>query len=346
MSAIGSSSIGQSSTNDHAAGGLPLSSSRPSGITSSSSSSSENNLWTTSQKNLDTMLAQELSKLSMEERSQAEYDIHGVAEEVKETPQMISQSLGELQEILSRMIHTDESSVSLPPKTTITPYEKALSQNADFVQDSALRLKFLRAERFQVQGAADRMFRFFALKEELFGTEKLTKEITIQDLDPEDQECLKSGICQILPFPDRAGRLVLFWNTCLRGNSSLQSRMRTNYYMYMAASRDEDCQRKGMVIVIMNFGQKGNSKEIKAANRLPAMLSCYPVRFDAMHTCVDPLTVEEKKAYHSLVVARSGDRVRIRARRHEGMHCRILFIYLATMTLILTLCMSCSHRHL
>ena len=46
-----------------------------------------------SNEQLDSLLAQELSKLSMADRQQAEFDIHGVAEEVKETPDMVQQQL-------------------------------------------------------------------------------------------------------------------------------------------------------------------------------------------------------------------------------------------------------------
>ena len=187
-----------------------------------------------SNEQLDSLLAQELSKLSMADRQEAEFDIHGVAEEVKETPDMVQQQVKAMQAYLV----THDSSSSRTAATTTSDgrdgrnsshwscYLKAKQQNPAYVSDPKLLLSFLRAERFQVEAAADRMCSFLELKEKLFGSESISRQITIQDhFDADDQECLKSGVCQLLPIPDRAGRVVLVWNASLRGASSRISRV-------------------------------------------------------------------------------------------------------------------------
>ena len=185
-----------------------------------------------SNEQLDSLLAQELSKLSMADRQEAEFDIHGVAEEVKETPDMIQQQLKAMQAYLvnrhssSRTEATTTSDGRFSDSSHWSCYQKAKQQNPAYVSDPKLLLSFLRAERFQVEAAADRMCSFLELKEKLFGSESISRQITIQDhFDADDQDCLKSGVCQLLPIPDRAGRVVLVWNSSLRGASSRISRV-------------------------------------------------------------------------------------------------------------------------
>ena len=70
---------------------------------------------------------------------------------------------------------------------------------------------FLRAESFDPYNAASRMVRFFDEKYELFGADKLTKDITQDDLDPDDIAALERGVYQELPEKDCAGRKVFFF---------------------------------------------------------------------------------------------------------------------------------------
>ena len=55
-----------------------------------------------------------------------------------------------------------------------------------YVENQAFPLRFLRAERFDAQKAAVRLVRNFQMKLDLFGKELLVKEITQQDLNPQD----------------------------------------------------------------------------------------------------------------------------------------------------------------
>jgi hypothetical protein len=62
-----------------------------------------------------------------------------------------------------------------------------------------MRLMFLRAESYDSYTAASRMARFFDDKYELFGADKLTKDIALHDLDPDDLITFESGCFQVLP---------------------------------------------------------------------------------------------------------------------------------------------------
>lgn len=102
---------------------------------------------------------------------------------------------------------------------------------------------------YEPQDCAKRLVSYFELKRRLFGTRKLSNHVSLKDLNENDMRCLESGIMQILPTRDRAGRAVLFWNICLRGNHSVLSRQRVQFYGLQAGSESEVVQQRGMVIL-------------------------------------------------------------------------------------------------
>ena len=71
---------------------------------------------------------------------------------------------------------------------------------------------FLRSDYFDAPAAARRIVRHFEQKLELFGVEKLTKNITQADISQDTLDCLYHGFGQMLPVRDRAGREVLIMN--------------------------------------------------------------------------------------------------------------------------------------
>jgi hypothetical protein len=146
----------------------------------------------------DALLAKELSSLTMEEREKSYYDIHGVSDVIDESPEFVAEKLAQMDEELAQIADKDACL-------------QAASQNKDYVTSRQLGLKFLRAECFDPKLAAERLVRFFQEKLNLFGAEKLTKDIKLSDLDEDDIRCLNAGIGQILPLRDRAGRSILAW---------------------------------------------------------------------------------------------------------------------------------------
>jgi hypothetical protein len=89
-------------------------------------------------------------------------------------------------------------------------YDTAMNMSSSYVQDKRFRLMFLRACQGDAKKAAKRITRHFSTKENLFGREKLVKDIELSDLDEYDMEALESGGFQVLPKRDLAGRNVLF----------------------------------------------------------------------------------------------------------------------------------------
>jgi hypothetical protein len=147
---------------------------------------------------VDTLIAKDMTKLSMEERDQVLHDVHGVSDDVEETPALIEESLAQLIQELE-MIKAKEA------------FDLARSQNLQYVDNSTFRLQFLRTDLFHVGKAASRLVLHFQVKLQLFGPEKLTKDITQDDLEDGDMKNLYSGHSQILPLRDRAGRCISVW---------------------------------------------------------------------------------------------------------------------------------------
>ena len=169
----------------------------------------------------DALLVQEMNQLSMREREQVFFDVHGVSDVIEESPDFVNPKLSELKTVvLSKMANVKNPFVKMA-------FREAQTQGLDPLSDSHFLLKFLRADRFQVQQAANRILQFFEEKQKLFPEKnKLTKEITLEDMTTEDIDCLESGICTILPLPDSAGRIVLCWTINLRRlGTSLTSRV-------------------------------------------------------------------------------------------------------------------------
>ena len=142
---------------------------------------------------VDSLIARQMSSLTINEREQAYFDIHGISNTV-ETPELVQQAYVDLE-------------IELFQLEDAAAYRQAESLDPDYVQDKRLRLKFLRADRFNPKKAALRMARHFEAKLDLFGPSKLCHEITQNDLNPGDMDALATGIGH-LPIRDSVGRLV------------------------------------------------------------------------------------------------------------------------------------------
>jgi hypothetical protein len=150
--------------------------------------------------NLQQSYADEMNCMSLKERETILHDIHGVSDDVEETPEFVTKMLQEMEDYIQMQRHN--------PSAT-RAYNLAESQNPQYVQDSTLRWTFLRAAGFDPEAAANRFVAFFEQKEELFGAEKLCKDIALDDLTQDDVEFLGNGAWQLLPTRDRAGRAVI-----------------------------------------------------------------------------------------------------------------------------------------
>ena len=149
-------------------------------------------------------LAQQMKNLDIAQFHQSQLEVHGIAEPLDESPEMIERLLAELDLWIDRLKASRSGRV----------YRIAEKQSLKFVTDRKFRLMFLRAECLDPKKAAKRMLFHMEKKLELWGEEKLCKEITREDLDSDDLESLENGHFTMLPLRDLTGRLVIFTNVC------------------------------------------------------------------------------------------------------------------------------------
>ena len=267
---------------------------------------------------VDKLLAEELNSLCMSEREEAELDVHGVSPMIDETPELIETSLSEMDKVLSSLM---DGRIEEDMQNLQNIYAMAQQQDRSYVEDRSLRLRFLRATKFHVHEAALRLLKLLNLKVDIFGKDYMCEDISIHDdncFTEKDRECIQSGLMQILGVKDNSGRTVFTWFTSLGGKFQQENRLKLLYYMFMAANRDEECQRKGCVFVLINIGKNGikdRDKYVDGVTKLHQVARCLPLRFDGFHICTDQ---EEQKEFASLTKAKTSNRVRIRARHHEG----------------------------
>jgi len=153
--------------------------------------------------------ARELNNLSQSEREDVFNDIHGVPSLIVEESNYLQEKYRQFENALARELAREEEINTEERGSLCEAYKQALLIDPSYVQDSDLRLAFLRAESFDHVRTARRYLTFFREKLELFGPSLLCRKITLRDLDSADLRVLESGRLQLLPQRDKAGRKIL-----------------------------------------------------------------------------------------------------------------------------------------
>jgi hypothetical protein len=147
----------------------------------------------------DGYLRREFDSLPKEERERLVKDIYGIGnKDMDEDPTFITECLYKLDHELSCVSVKKEG------------FEIARDEHAAYFENENFRLKFLRAEKYNPKLAAKRIVGHFEQKLNLFGPDKIGREITIDDLDSDDMDALMAGGLQLLPMKDRGGRKIIF----------------------------------------------------------------------------------------------------------------------------------------
>ena len=144
---------------------------------------------------LDSLLAQEMLKLNVDDREKAFMDVNAVPDRVQEDPERMKHSFLKLRHLL----------VSSPEPI----FQEALAHDETTVTSEGFLLPFLRAETYDIELAAGRVNRYLQFKRDNFGSNCMARPVTMDDLDSETSRCVKSGCFQILPLLDQAKRPVL-----------------------------------------------------------------------------------------------------------------------------------------
>ena len=265
-----------------------------------------------SMKLVDSLLANEFSKLSVQQRSKTYEELHGVDEGVEETPDFVEMSLRQLDEAISKIRRK-------------SAYELAEQQNKEYVTNPKFRIMFLRASGFDAEKAAHWLVDYFEGMLKYFGRSLLTRRIQYSDLDRDGQAYIKDGHSQMLPARDRSGRVVLVGISMLQDQSHVTptSRLKVCIYVWLMLAEDEENQKRGLVLVLFQMGSMDMSSASHAlARELPRVLSWLPLRVCALHFCTDNDFVAF--SFRASVVAAPAD-VRARHRCHSGTYTEIMY---------------------
>lgn len=150
----------------------------------------------------DVILASELNNMTVKDREHVFEEIHGVAPfpEEERSQEALRKSLNRLADALER----------IPLKPAYDEAQRmAREENTNtFVNHDKYRLKFLRAEQFDTQKAAERMVRNLDLLYRYIGPEGLRRQIRLSDLDEISIAVMKTGSFQLLQSRDRVGRRI------------------------------------------------------------------------------------------------------------------------------------------
>lgn len=149
-----------------------------------------------SEQDSNAQLARTMAIMSPEDRAKILEDLHGVSDDLQETPEMIMNALADFDQEVRLLDNSNEA------------LRMAMARDSAYCQNPQFRLQFLRADSFDAKAAAQRFGRHFNMKLQLFGEEKLTKNIVQDDLDQDTMEYLYSGRFQNLPLRDKSGRHV------------------------------------------------------------------------------------------------------------------------------------------
>eukprot|EP00934_Nitzschia_sp_Nitz4_P001878 Nitzschia sp. Nitz4//scaffold72_size95085//15730//17157//NITZ4_004746-RA/size95085-processed-gene-0.80-mRNA-1//1//CDS//3329557333//1878//frame0 len=256
--------------------------------------------------NVDSMLAAEMSALSTEDREQIYFDIHGVSDKVQETEDLLRNSLGQMDEMLSKPLPNNQA------------FLLALAQNPVYVNDIEFRLRFLRANRFDVPGAVQRYLKYYELKQELFGNAYLTKDITQADLDEDDLGALHNTIGYALPGRDPAGRFVIVLHIP-SVDYPPRAFARKGFYAFMIASESVETQHRGSVSVNYyrshKFSMEDYAKRREISGWWGKILAAAPVRVEALHTVTDSFLYRAVVAIFKVAAEAF---TRLRVREHFG----------------------------
>jgi hypothetical protein len=183
-----------------------------------------------SDKDIEVALANELTSLSLNDRTKIEEEIHCVKSlAVPETPERVEDALEKLQREASSLVGTGGGNV----------YLDALVMDSPYVQSRDFGLKFLRADFFNVKLAARRMLNHLELMFKFYGPVALQRPLRYSDLTKEEQDCVRKGPLQILPSRDKAGRLILIFQGSLANVTQFQ-RVRTPLLYILCCVEQDD----------------------------------------------------------------------------------------------------------
>eukprot|EP00535_Pseudo-nitzschia_heimii_P003665 CAMPEP_0197192918 /NCGR_PEP_ID=MMETSP1423-20130617/26047_1 /TAXON_ID=476441 /ORGANISM="Pseudo-nitzschia heimii, Strain UNC1101" /LENGTH=547 /DNA_ID=CAMNT_0042645935 /DNA_START=131 /DNA_END=1774 /DNA_ORIENTATION=+ len=222
--------------------------------------------------------ARELYEMNSDMREDVNYELHGVR----------SRAIPEDQTSLSEALRLFQIEIDtkIPPAEKQAYIRAVVGLKSNYVQTSEFRLRFLRAERFDIRKAAIRFCRALDYLVQSFGEQALLRQLFLSDLSKEEERFLRKGFKQILPSRDRFGRrlLVHFGSYGHEYSFKVRSKVVT-YLCFGVLAEDLTTQRNG--VVSMGFFSVGdNDLLILERKGFHQFFDAVPLRWSGFHLCM------------------------------------------------------------
>ncbi|KAL3937906.1 MAG: hypothetical protein SGBAC_007071 [Bacillariaceae sp.] len=254
---------------------------------------------------IDALLSEAMTSLTFKEREKQQDALHGVEWVMHEEGGFIENALHDLDALIRKR------------RKAGSAYEIAERMDPAYVHARSFRIMFLRGNRYDTQAAANQMLKFFEMKQQLFGNDKLTRDITIDDLDEDDIACLKTGWLQHFG-KDRSGRIVILQLLHLRAFKTLQNEMRVKFYMIMdLLQKDDETQLKGLCG--LTYAVEDCTDVMKGAGYFEHvdLNNVTPCHIASVHFCCSKVS---EYLLCKLAIKAMSPKLRARFRLHFGSH--------------------------
>ena len=222
--------------------------------------------------------ARELYEMNSDMREAVNYELHGVrSRAIPEDPIALAEALRLLQ---------IEIDTRIPPHEKQAYIRAVVGLKSNYVQTPEFRLRFLRAERFDIQKAAIRFCRALDFLVQSFGEQALLRQLFLSDLSKEEERFLRKGFKQILPSRDRFGRrlMVHFGSYGHEYPFAVRSKVVT-YLCFGVLAEDLTTQRNG--VVSMGFFSLGdNDLLVLEREGFRRFFEAVPLRWSGFHLCM------------------------------------------------------------
>ena len=222
--------------------------------------------------------ARELYEMSSDVREAVNYELHGVqSRALPEDPAAIAHAL---------QLFQIEIDTRIPPLEKQAHTRAVMGLKSNYVRTPEFRLRFLRAEMFDIHKAAIRYCRGLDYLLASFGEQALLRQLYLSDLSKDEERFLKKGLKQILPTRDRFGRRLMahFGSYSNEYPFSVRAKVVT-YLCFGVLAEDLTTQRNG-VVSLGFFSYDDNDLLIMERKGFVKFFQAVPLRWSGFHLCV------------------------------------------------------------
>jgi len=222
--------------------------------------------------------ARELYEMNSDVREAVNYELHGVqSRAAPEDPSFLANALRLFQLEL-------DTKIPLMKKRAHVRAVGGLKSN--YVRTPEFRLRFLRAERFDIHKAVVRYCKGLDYLSESFGEQALLRQLYLSDLSKDEERFLKKGLKQLLPSRDRFGRRLIAHFGSYSNEYTFQVRAKVvTYLCFGVLAEDLTTQRNG-VVSLGFFSYENNDLLTLERDRFLEFFEAVPLRWSGFHLCI------------------------------------------------------------